>query len=143
LRGERKIEAHIEEAIKAGHDPEQARRSFGSILHRREESHGIRAAGWLESILADANFSQRRLRRSRVTLMAAVFSLGLGKGSCAAVFRLIDALLWRPLRVARLFAAICLGRRPALPAQRGSKACSTLAGFHPAAGGGQAHHDPS
>ena len=39
--------------------------------------------------------------------MAAVLSLALGMGSCVAAFRLIDALLWRPLPVAhadRLFA---------------------------------------
>jgi predicted permease len=93
------LQSHIEEAIASGRDPYEARRSFGSILRQREASHSIRAAGWLESILADTNFGWRQLRRSKVTSAAAVLSLALGIGSCVAAFRLIDALLWRPLPI--------------------------------------------
>jgi hypothetical protein len=93
------LQSHIEEAIASGRDPDEARRSFGSILRQREASHSIRAAGWLESLLADTNFGWRQLRRSKVTSAAAVLSLALGIGSCVAAFRLIDALLWRPLPI--------------------------------------------
>ncbi len=113
LRGERlnreideELQAHIEEAIASGRDPNEARHAFGSILRQREASHGIRVAGWLESLLADTNFGWRQLRRNKITSAAAVLSLALGIGSCVAAFRLIDALLWRPLPVAhadRLF----------------------------------------
>ena len=34
-----------------------------------------------------------------ITSAAAVLSLALGIGSCVAAFRLIDALLWRPLPI--------------------------------------------
>jgi predicted permease len=101
------FEAHIEDAIAAGREPDEARRTFGPILRQREASHGIRTAGWLESLLADANFGWRQLLRNKVTSIAAVLSLALGMGSCVAAFRIIDALLWRPLPVAhsdRLFA---------------------------------------
>jgi predicted permease len=90
---------HIEEAIASGRDPDEARRTFGSILRQREASHSIRAAGWLESLLADMNFGWRQLRRNKVTSVAAVLSLALGIGSSVAAFRLIDALLWRPLPI--------------------------------------------
>ena len=103
---EEELRSHIEEAIASGRDPAEAHRAFGSALHAREASHGIRAAGWLESLLADANFGWRQLRRNKVMTVAAVLSLALGMGSCVAAFRLIDALLWRPLPVAhadRLF----------------------------------------
>ena len=93
------LQSHIEEAIASGRDPDEARRTFGSILRQREASHSIRAAGWLESLLADVSFGWRQLCRNKVTSVAAVLSLALGIGSCVAAFRLIDALLWRPLPI--------------------------------------------
>ena len=93
------LQSHIEEAITSGRDPDEARRTFGSILRQREVSHSIRVAGWLESLLADMNFGWRQLCRNKVTSAAAVLSLALGIGSCVAAFRLIDALLWRPLPI--------------------------------------------
>src|SRR5262249_23179940 len=55
--------------------------------------------GWLESLLADMSYGWRQLCRNKVTSGAAVLSLALGIGSCVAAFRLIDALLWRPLPI--------------------------------------------
>jgi predicted permease len=97
---EEELQSHIEEAIASGRDPGEARRTFGSILRQREASHSIRVAGWLESLLADTKFGWRQLRRNKVTSVAAVLSLALGIGSCVGAFRLIDALLWRPLPIA-------------------------------------------
>jgi predicted permease len=94
------LQLHIDEAIAAGRDPDEARRTFGSILRQREASHSIRVAGWLESVLADVSFGWRQLCRNKLTSGAAVLSLALGIGSCVAAFRLIDALLWRPLPIA-------------------------------------------
>ncbi|HEV1283794.1 MAG TPA: ABC transporter permease, partial [Bryobacteraceae bacterium] len=54
---------------------------------------------WLDSLRADAALGWRRLRKSKVTSAAAVLSLALALGSCVAAFRLIDALLLRPLPV--------------------------------------------
>jgi predicted permease len=96
---EEELQSHIEEAIASGHDPDEARRTFGSILRQREAGHSIRVAGWLESLLADTKFGWRQLCRNKVTSLAAVLSLALGIGSCVAAFRLIDALLWRPLPI--------------------------------------------
>ncbi|HWA94424.1 MAG TPA: ADOP family duplicated permease [Terracidiphilus sp.] len=107
VRGERlnreideELESHIDEAIASGRDPAEARRAFGSTLRAREASHGIRAAGWVESLLADVRFGWRQLCRTKIASAAAVLSLALGIGSCVAAFRLIDALLWRPLPIA-------------------------------------------
>ena len=106
VRGERlnreiaeELQSHIEEAIASGRDPDEARRAFGSILRQREASHTIRVAGWLESLLADVRFGWRQLCRNKITSAAAVLSLAIGIGSCVAAFRLIDALLWRPLPI--------------------------------------------
>ena len=93
------LQSHIEEAIASGRDPQEARRAFGCALHTREASHSIRVVGWLESLLSDISFGWRQLCRNKVTSAAAVLSLALGIGSCVAAFRLIDALLWRPLPI--------------------------------------------
>ncbi len=92
--------AHVEEAIEQGRDPEDARRAFGSPLRRREESRDIRMLPWLDALRADAVFGWRQLTRHGVTSAMAVLSLGLGIGACTTAFRLIDALLLRPLPVA-------------------------------------------
>jgi predicted permease len=106
VRGERlhreieeELQAHIEEAIASGRDAKEARRAFGSALQAREASHRIRAAGWLASLLADVRFGWRQLCRNKVASVAAVLSLALGIGSSVGAFRLIDALLWRPLPI--------------------------------------------
>lgn len=93
------LQAHVDEAIASGRDPGEAQRAFGSALRAREASHRVRAAGWLESLLADVRFGWRQLWRNKVTSAAAVLSLALGIGSCVAAFRLMDALLWRPLPI--------------------------------------------
>src|SRR5260370_71232 len=72
----------------------------GSGLDSRGADQKIRVAGCVESLLADTNFGWRQLYRNKVTSAAAVLSLALGMGSCVAAFRLIDALLWRPLPIA-------------------------------------------
>lgn len=96
---EEELQSHLEEAMASGRDPKEARRAFGSVLRARETSHRIRVAGWLESLLADVRFGWRQLCRNKVTSAAAVLSLALGIGSCVAAFRLMDALLWRPLPI--------------------------------------------
>ena len=84
VRGERlnseieeELKAHIEEAIASGRDAREAHRAFGSALHAREASHSIRAAGWLESLLADVRFGWRQLCRNKIASVAAMLSLAL------------------------------------------------------------------
>jgi putative ABC transport system permease protein len=55
---------------------------------------------WLESLRADIVFGWRQLKRHKLTSTAAILSLALGIGACVSAFRLIDALLLRPLPVA-------------------------------------------
>ncbi len=107
FRGERlrreideELQSHIEEAIEQGRDSDEARRAFGSMLRRREESRDVRLFAWLDSLRADAIFGWRRLRKSKVTSAAAILSLALAIGACTSAFRLIDALLLRPLPIA-------------------------------------------
>src|SRR5580658_2902491 len=106
FRGERlnreideELEAHIAEAIAEGRDPGEARRAFGSTLRLREGSRDVKVVAWLGSLRADAVFGWRQLNKTKVTSLAAILSLALAIGACTAAFRLIDALLLRPLPV--------------------------------------------
>ena len=94
------LESHIQEAIEQGRDPVEARRAFGSALRHREQSRDVKLVVWLESLRADAIFGWRQLGRTKVTSAAAILSLALAIGACMSAFRLIDALLLRPLPVA-------------------------------------------
>jgi len=106
IRGDRlsreineELQSHIQEAIDQGRDPAEARRAFGSTLRQLDESHDIRVIGWLDSLRADAIFGWRQLKKNKVTSAAAILSLALAIGSCTSAFRLVDAMLLRPLPV--------------------------------------------
>ena len=94
------LASHLAEAADRGRDPVEARRAFGSPLRYREESRDLSLLAWLDSLRADTVFGWRQLLKRKVTSGAAVISLGLAIGACTAAFRLIDALLLRPLPVA-------------------------------------------
>ena len=55
---------------------------------------------FLNSLHSDAIFALRQLNKSRITSAAAILSLALAIGACTSAFRLIDALLLRPLPIA-------------------------------------------
>jgi len=122
FRGERlsreideELQAHLAEAIAKGRDPAELQRAFGSALRVREQSRDLRLIPWLDSLRADAVFGWRQLRKRKVTSAAAVLSLALAMGAGTSAFRLIDALLLRPLPVAhpeRLYAFAIQGFDP-------------------------------
>lgn len=60
----------------------------------------------LSILRGDAIYGLRRLAQTKITSAAAILSLALAIGACTSAFRLMDALLFRPLPVAhpeRLF----------------------------------------
>ncbi|HTZ56582.1 MAG TPA: ABC transporter permease [Acidobacteriaceae bacterium] len=108
---EEEYASHLEEAILAGRDPAEARKALGDTLRRRDESHDIRVVAWADAVRADFLFGWRQVKRNRVTSAAAIVSLALAIGACTSAFRLIDALLWRPLPVAHPERLYVLSRR--------------------------------
>jgi hypothetical protein len=99
-------EAHIADAVADGLHPAEARRQFGRPLRLLEASRDFRIVPWLDSLRGDVVFAWRQLKKNKATSLAAVLSIGLAMGACASAFRLIDALLLRPMPVAhpeRLF----------------------------------------
>ena len=109
------LDSHLAEALEQGRDPEEARRAFGSRLRIGEQSYDIRVLPWLDSLRADTIFGWRQLSNHKIASAAAILSLGLAIGASISAFRLIDALLLRPMPVAepeRLYAMFTLGYDP-------------------------------
>jgi predicted permease len=104
------MDSHIAEAVEQGRDPEEARRALGRNYEQRRQreiGHEIRTVRWLALLSADIRFGWKQLKRNNVTSIVAILSLALAMGACIGAFRLMDALLWRPLPVAhaeRIFA---------------------------------------
>jgi putative ABC transport system permease protein len=90
------------------------RTKHGSLLDATTSSAGRERAamksglwGGLGCFLPTSFLDYRQLKRNKVTSAVAILSLALAMGACIGAFRLIDALLWRPLPVAhaeRLYA---------------------------------------
>jgi len=94
------MQSHFDEALESGRDPVEARKAFGSPLLQRERTRDVRLAARLDSLRADVIFGFRQLRKNSSASLAAILSLALAMGAGMAAFRLIDALLLRPLPVA-------------------------------------------
>lgn len=92
---EEELQSHLEEAMENGRSPDK----FGSTLRIEEASREWKLVTWLDALVADAVFGWRQLMKNRTVTAAAVLSLALAIGSSTAAFRLIDALLLRPLPV--------------------------------------------
>jgi putative ABC transport system permease protein len=104
---EEELQSHLADAIAEGRDPVEARRALGPRLHHREKSRDIRLVPCLESLYADSVFGWRQIVKRKTTSAAAILSLALAVGACLAAFRLVDAMLWRPLPISapeRLYA---------------------------------------
>jgi predicted permease len=78
---------------------EAAGQDFGSAWRAMEESRDVRVVAWLDSLRADSIFGWRQIFKKKIVSAVAILSLGLAIGSCTSAFRLIDALLLRPLPV--------------------------------------------
>jgi putative ABC transport system permease protein len=97
---EEELEAHVAHAVEEGRSEAEARRALGATLRQREASYAIRVQGRLDALRADVIFGWRQLKRNRVSSAAAIVSLALAMGACVGAFRLVDAMLWRPLPIA-------------------------------------------
>lgn len=95
------IEMAIEENVRRGLPPEEARRhalvQFGGVQQARERQRESRGLPWLDVLMQDLRFTFRTLRRDRGFAIVAILILALGIGANVAVFSVVNTILLRPL----------------------------------------------
>jgi predicted permease len=73
-----------------------ALRDFGGIERRKDEVRETRRVDLVEHLIQDVTYAARGLRRSPGFTLAVIVTLALGVGANAAMFGIVDRLLFRP-----------------------------------------------
>jgi predicted permease len=74
-----------------------ARRKFGNITHKSEESRGVWLLRWWSDLAQDLRYAFRGMRRDAAFTAFVILIAGLGIGASSTVFSVVNALLLRPL----------------------------------------------
>jgi putative ABC transport system permease protein len=109
------VDEHVADYIASGLSPTEARRraalEFGGVTQTKEEIRDQNSWRVVDSILRDLRFAMRSLRRTPVFALTAAVVLGLGIGTNATVFTIVNTVLLRPLPFERADDIVQVRRR--------------------------------
>src|ERR1700691_1800507 len=95
------LQMHIDDNLRAGMRPEQARRDailkLGGVEPAKEAYRDRRTIPLVENALRDTRYAIRQLRKNPGFTCTAVLVLGLGLCASVAIFAFVDATLIKPL----------------------------------------------
>src|ERR1700689_1169351 len=74
-----------------------ARRKFGNMTQKSEESRGVWLVRWWSDLAQDLRYAFRGMRRDVGFTAFTILIAGLGIGASSTVFSVVNALLLRPL----------------------------------------------
>ncbi len=122
------IAMHIEDGVRLGLSPEEARRQallrLGGAEQTRQAYRERRTLPGLENLLRDMRYALRGFRRNPVFAITAIATLALGIGATTAVFSVVDRILFRCLPYAHDDRLVSIGLVQSLEKQE-----FTLGGF--------------
>ena len=93
------LQFHLDMDMADGHDRREARLRLGNVTRIQEETRAMGIIEWLDSVLQDARYGLRQLRKAPALVSGVVLSLAIGVGANTAIFSLVDAAILRPLPV--------------------------------------------
>jgi predicted permease len=95
------LQLHIDDNIRAGMSPSEARRvavmKLGGVDQAKEAYRDRATIPFLESVVQDLRFTLRQLRKNPAFTVTATMMVALGIGASVAIFAFVDAALIKPL----------------------------------------------